>query len=75
MAVFFRLIPVVLYLVRVSRTPRARMLYARARDVARSPEARELLAYAQRAARDPRRRERLRLLVARTRKGRMGGST
>ena len=53
MAVFLRLIPVVFYLMRLSRTPRARMLYARARDVARSPEGRALLAHAQRAARDP----------------------
>ncbi len=48
------------------------MLYARARDVARSPEGRELLAYVQRAARDPRNRERLRLRVARPRKGSIG---
>lgn len=70
MAAFLRLIPVVLYLIRLSRSPKGRRFFARARDVARSPEGQELLAYAQRAARDPGNRRRLQMLVAKTRKGR-----
>jgi hypothetical protein len=74
MAVFLRLIPVVFYLLRLSRTRRARMLYARAREYARSPEGRELLAHAQRVARDLMRRQRLRPIVPRARQGSRGGS-
>jgi hypothetical protein len=70
MTAFFRLITVAFYLIRLSRSQRGRMLFARARAVAHSPEGRELLGYAQRAARDPKNRKRLQLLVAKTRKAR-----
>ena len=70
MAGFLRLITVALYLIRLSRSPRGRMLFARAQAVARSPEGRELLAYAQRSARDPKNRRRLQRLVSKTRRTR-----